>query len=354
MSDNKYKFGIVGAGMIAEFHARAIQSMKGVELVAVYARRHEQAQEFSERYGVHGYSDYRNFLKHQGLDVVTICSVSGVHLDHVSLAAKSGKHIICEKPIEVTTERIDQMMAVCEENRVSLAGIFPRRFNDSTHLFKKVILEGRLGKIVLADASIKWWRTQEYYESSAWRGTMKWDGGGALMNQGIHTIDLLLYLMGEVRSVCAYSGLLAHEGLEVEDIAVAILEFKNGAKGVIQGSTACYSKEGHPASVQICGDSGSVTMVDDKFSVWDFKDESISDKEVLLKYGLKGISGGAGAADPSAIDYLWHQRNFEDIVDALREGKKPLVDGAEARKSVALISAIYESANGRGKRIVLS
>ena len=221
-------------------------------------------------------------------------------------------------------------------------------------MFKKAILEGRLGKIVLADASIKWWRTQEYYESSAWRGTMKWDGGGALMNQGIHTIDLLLYLMGEVRIVCAYSGLLAHEGLEVEDIAVAILEFKNGAKGVIQGSTACYSKEGHPASVQICGDSGSVTMVDDKFSVWDFRDESISDKEVLLKYRLKGIAGGAGAADPLAIDYLWHQRNFEDIVNALREGKKPLVDGAEARKSVALIRAIYESANGRGKRIVLS
>ncbi len=173
------------------------------------------------------------------------------------------------------------------------------------------------------------------------------------MNQSIHTIDLLLHLMGPVRKVSAFAALRAHEKIEVEDVAVAILEFENGARGVIQGSTACYSKTGHPAQVQICGTDGSVFMVDDKFSTWDFREERPGDAEMLSRYGLAAQTRGAGAADPSAIDFSWHQRNFEEAVASLREGRDSIVGGAEGRKAVELIGAIYASAQNAGQPVEL-
>jgi predicted dehydrogenase len=353
MTDNKYKVGIIGAGVIADFHAQALQAMPNTELVAAYARNQGKADLFSEKYGCAAYSDLESFLQHEGMDVVTIGSVSGVHLDHVSLAAKARKHIICEKPLEVTPARVDQMIEICDEAGVMLSGIFPRRFNDSTHIFKEALDGGRLGKVVLCDTAIKWWRTQEYYDSGAWRGTWDLDGGGALMNQSIHTIDLMLYLMGDVKSVSASGGLEAHEGIEVEDVAVAMVEFQSGARGVIQASTACYSNTGLPASIHICGDQGSIMMVDDKFSIWDLKHTQAGDDEVLEKHGLESSQSGAGAADPKAIDFQWHQRNFENALDALDKNETPAVDGKEGRRAVELICAIYESIKNNGAKINL-
>ena len=353
MTEIKHRIGIIGAGVIADFHAQALQAMQGVELVAAFARNKDKADSFSQNYGCSGYSDLDEFLMHPGMDVVTIGSVSGVHLEHTSAAAKAGKHIICEKPLEVTTSRIDEMIKICEENSVMLSGIFPRRFNDSTHIFKQAIATGRLGKVVLCDTEIKWWRTQEYYDSGEWRGTWSLDGGGALMNQSIHTIDLMLYLMGDVKSVSASGGLEAHEAIEVEDVAVALVEFESGARGVIQASTACYSNNGLPASIHICGDKGSIMMVDDKFSIWDLKESEFGDDEILEKYGLESSKTGAGAADPKAIDFMWHQRNFENALNALGSNEKPEIDGKEGRRAVELICAIYESIKQDGKKITL-
>ena len=348
-----YKIGIIGAGVIADFHAQAIQSMEGAELVAAFARKEDKANAFSSKYGCQGYSDLDTFLAHPDMQVVTICSVSGAHLEHATAAANAGKHIICEKPHEVTTERIDQMIRVCEENNVSLSGVFPRRFNDSTNIFKQVIEQGRLGKIVLCDTAIKWWRSQEYYDSGAWRGTWDLDGGGALMNQSIHTIDLMLHLLGDVSSVSASGGLEAHKDIEVEDVVVAIVEFKSGARGVIQASTACFSNTGLPASIHICGDHGSIMMVDDKFSIWDLKNHQSDDDKILAEHGIYEDTSGAGAADPKAIDFLWHQRNFENALHALRKGEKPAVDGMEGRRAVELITAIYKSIQNDGSKISL-
>lgn len=353
MPEKIYKIGIIGAGVIADFHAQAIQAMDNAQLVGAYARRQQKADSFSLQYGCKGYSDLSDFLAHEDMDVVTIASVSGVHLEHVSAAAHAGKHIICEKPLEVTPERVDEMISVCEENQVTLSGIFPRRFNHSTHIFKEAIDTGRLGKVVLCDTAIKWWRTQEYYDSGAWRGTWDLDGGGALMNQSIHTVDLMLHLMGDVQSVCASGGLEAHEGIEVEDVAVAMVDFKSGARGVIQASTACFSNTGLPASIHICGDQGSIMMVDDKFSVWDLKFPSPEDQEIMREYGMGAAESGAGATDPKAIDFQWHQRNFENALYALRNGEKPSVDGHEGRRAVELICAIYESINKGGVKINL-
>ena len=337
--------------MIAEFHARAIEAMADAELVAVFGRRPEPANALASRFGCAAYSDFAAFLAHDGLDIVTICTPSGAHLEPVLAAAAAGKHILCEKPLEVTCDRIDQMIAACNTSGVMLAGIFPRRFNPATKLLRDAVTDGRFGKIASADASIKWWRSQDYYDSGAWRGTWALDGGGALMNQSIHTIDLLLHVMGEVSAVRALTRLVAHSGIEVEDTAVAMLEFANGALGTIQGSTACWSQRGHPAEVQICGSDGSAFLVDDRFSVWEFREPLAADADVLATYGLAADAAGAGAADPAAIDFRWHQANFEDAVSALREQRKPSIDGLEARRAVALIRAIYQSAARGGARV---
>ncbi len=350
MSSETYRFGIVGAGMIAEFHARAIAAMQGAELAAVYSRRPAVGQEFAARHDCAAYSDYAAFLAHDGLDVITICTPSGAHLEPAEQAAKAGKHVICEKPLEVTTARIDRMVAACNDADVMLAGIFPRRFNASTALLKSAVDDGRFGKIAMADAYVKWWRSQDYYDSGAWRGTWALDGGGALMNQSIHTVDLLLHVMGDVTSVRAETRLLAHSGIEVEDTAIAMLEFANGALGVIQGSTACWSREGHPAEVQITGSQGSVFMSDDKFRVWEFAQAKPEDDGIRQDFGLHGNAAGAGAADPSAIDFSWHQRNFEDAIQSLRDKRAPSIDGREGRRSVALINAIYRSAAAAGEK----
>jgi predicted dehydrogenase len=336
--------GIVGAGMISEFHAVALRAVTGAKLSAIYARDAAKGAEFAAKHGCAAYSDYEAFLAHPGLAAVSICTPSGAHLEPAMTAMAAGKHVICEKPLEVTPARVDAMIAAAAKNRVLLSGIFQRRFNPSTAVLKEALDAGRFGRIALAEASIKWWRTQEYYDSGKWRGTWALDGGGALMNQGIHTIDLLLHLMGPVKRLSASVGLIAHERIEVEDSAVAILEFASGAKGVVQATTACWSKKGHPAEIQIGGDAGSVIMTDDKFRHWEFRDETAADEGIRQRFGLNSTSAGVGAADPKAIDASWHARNLQDFCDAIRLGQPPFVDGHEGRRAVELIDAIYRSA----------
>ena len=348
-----YGFGIVGCGMVAGFHAKAIAAMKGGHLACVFSRNRKNADRIADAYGCTAYTDYQKFLSHSGLDIVTIATPSGAHLEPAQQAARAGKHVLCEKPLEVTLERIDKMIATCRQHKVMLAGIFQRRYFESVGIIKKAVDDGRLGRITLADAYIKWYRNQAYYDSGYWRGTWKLDGGGALMNQSIHTIDLLYYLAGAVDWVCAFADRAIHERIETEDNAVAILKFKNGAMGVIQGSTACYSPEGHPAEVHLCGSDGSIFLRDDRLAVWEFKKGRSNDKKIIQKYGVQARTGGAGAADPAAISFREHQRNFEDAVRALKQGTRPLVDGPEGRKSVEIILAIYRSALTGGKPVKL-
>lgn len=338
--------------MIANFHAQAIQAMEGGELHSIFGRRQDAVDEAVNTYGIKGYTDLDEFLADPELEIVTIATPSGAHLEPALAAAAAKKHVVCEKPLEVTPERIDQMIDACHENGVTLSGIFNRRFMPAIEAFKKAADEGRFDQLTMCDAYIKWYRDQAYYDSGAWRGTWALDGGGALMNQGIHTIDQLIYVAGDVVAVTATSACLIHENIEVEDTIVATLEFESGARGVLQASTACWSSTGHPAEVHVCGESGSVFLVDEAFRVWDFKEHSDVDDEVRANLMLDSEGKvGLGANDPSAINFTGHQRNFEDVVEAIREGRPPKVDGAEARRAVALISAIYESARNGGVRI---
>lgn len=346
------KFGIIGAGMIGRFHAKAIQEMQGGELHSVFDLRAEGAQKLADEFGVKAYSDIQEFLADPELEIVTIGTPSGAHLDPALAALNAGKHVICEKPLEVTPERIDLMIAAAETNGCTLAAVLNRRFHPAMEHFKDAAETGRFGKITSASCYVKWWRTQEYYDSGAWRGTWALDGGGALMNQSIHTIDALLHIAGPVKAVTARTGLIAHERIEVEDIAVALLEFESGAFGVVEGTTAAWSSTGHPAEVQVCGTQGSVFLSDESFKIWDFT-ETVPADAFVKENLMTGSDKGLGANDPSAINVTGHIRNFEEVVNSIHEGRVPVVNALEARKAVALICAIYESARQDGKRVTL-
>lgn len=347
------KFGIIGTGMIGKFHAKAIQDMNGGELHSVYSRRPEAAEEFASEYGAQPYSDLDSFLADPELEIVTVATASGAHLEVTAAALRAGKHAIVEKPLEVTVERIDQLIALSRESGKVLAAILNRRFHPGMDAFKKAVAQNRFGTLASASAYIKWYRDQDYYDSGAWRGTWELDGGGALMNQSIHTVDALLYLAGPVKSVTASVATLAHQRIEVEDHCIALLEFENGAQGVIEASTCCWSAEGHPARVQLSGTEGSVFLADESFETWDFREERPEDDQIRRTL-MKGQEAGLGANDPSAINTHQHQRNFEEVVQAIQEGREPATNGAEARKSVALIRAIYDSAAQGGQKILLT
>jgi predicted dehydrogenase len=345
------KAGIIGWGMIAAFHARAIQAMDEAVLSAVYCRDPKKAAAIEKEYHCRVFTDLEAFLD-SDLDMVTIATPSGAHLEPIIQAARKGKHIICEKPLEITPARIMEAERAASENAVTLGGIFNRRFNPAVEALKEAIEHQRFGTISLCEVQVKWFRDQAYYDSAAWRGTWELDGGGALMNQSIHTIDLLIYFMGMPKRLSASVGTLTHENIEVEDTAVAILEFESGAKGVIQASTSTWSTEGRPAEIQISGDAGAVILRDEYFQLWDFKEAMPMDRKVKEEM-MMGGKQALGANDPGHINYLGHQRNFENFVAALN-GKEALkVTSGEALQSVRLINAIYESAKANGKWIDL-
>lgn len=342
-------FGIVGLGLIAEFHAKAIQAMGSGELMACFSRSQEKADRFAERFGCSPYSSYSDFLSHPGLEIVTVCTPSGAHLEPALEAIHTSKHVIVEKPLEVTLPRCDAMIEAAEKAGVKLAGVFPSRFHEVSAAVKKAVEMKRFGRIALADAYVKWYRSQEYYDEGGWKGSWRYDGGGALMNQSIHAIDLLQWFMGPVLSVQAFTALRGHEGIEVEDTAAAALRFEGGALGIIEGTTAAFP--GFLKKIEISGDKGSVIMEEESLKVWQFDEDLQEDDGVRDRY-FKGTESGGGAADPGSINFQGHQKQFEDFCRVIDTGGQPLVDGLEARKAVEIILAIYKSAQ-TGRRVDL-
>jgi len=335
------KFGIVGCGMIANFHAKAIQAAGGT-LVACFDVVPAAADKVAATYpGCKAYYTLEELVADKAIDIVTIGTPSGAHLEPAIAAAEAGKHIIVDKPLEVTLEKCNQIIAACKKNNVLVATIFQSRFHDSALTLKAAVDAGRFGRLTLGDAIVKWYRKQAYYDSAEWRGTWKLDGGGALMNQGIHSIDLLTWLMGPVAEVTAHTALLAHERIEVEDTAVATLKFVNGALGTVVGTTASYP--GSLKRVEISGDKGSAILEEEDIIAWNFEEELPSD--VAIKEAMANKkSGGGGAADPAAINYSGQTKLFANMMAAIDGKEKIVVDGPEACRSVEIILAIYESA----------
>ncbi|MCC9607818.1 Gfo/Idh/MocA family oxidoreductase [Blastopirellula sp. JC732] len=342
-------FAIVGCGMIADFHARAIADLRGAKLVACYSRNGERAAEFASKHGCAAYSDLDQMLADPAVDIVSICTPSGAHMEPGVAAARAGKHVIIEKPLEITLKRCDKLISECEKAGVKLSTIFPSRFHGPSVELKKAIEAGRFGTLTMGDAYVKWFRTQAYYDSGAWRGTWALDGGGALMNQAIHSVDLLCWLMGDVEEISAYTSLLAHERIEVEDVAVASLKFKSGALGVIQASTASYP--GFLKRIEISGSQGSAIMEEEDLKKWEFAKMTKKDQAIQERLAGKTHTGG-GAADPKAIGHHGHTAQFKDFVDAIKKDREPLINGPEGRRAVEVILAIYKAAE-TGKSVQL-
>lgn len=342
---------IVGCGMIARFHALAIGDVPGAEVKALVSRNPENARKVNEAAKIQAdvYSDLAEVLKRDDIHIVIITTPSGAHLEPAVAAAQAGKHVVVEKPLEITLERCDATIKACQDNNVQLCTIFPSRFHDANMALKKAVDAGRFGKLTLGETTCKWWRSQEYYDEGGWKGTMALDGGGALMNQAIHNVDLLIYMMGEPVEICGFTATLAHERIEVEDTAVACLRFANNALGVIQATTSVYP--GLPKTIGIHGNKGTVVIEQEDILKWDLSPEVPEDATIRDQFAKK-VGASGGASDPSAISYQGHARQLADFVAAINEKRPPLVDGKEGRKAVEVILAIYESAR-TGRKVSL-
>lgn len=346
----RHGIGIIGCGMIAEYHVKAINEIAGAGVPAAWSRSRDKGEKIARLAGgdCKIYADLDGFLKHPGMDVVCVCTPSGAHRDPSVAAARAGKHVIVEKPLEINLARCDDIIRACDEAGTRLGAIFPSRFSRANILLKQAIDAGRFGRLSIGDAHVKWWRTQEYYDSGGWRGTWALDGGGALMNQAIHNVDLLQWLMGDVASIAAHVAVLAHERIEVEDTAVAALRFKNGALGVIEAATSAYP--GLSKRIEIHGDRGSARVEQDDLTLWTFRDETPEDDEIRASFSKEGRA--SGAADPRGIDHAGHREQIADFLKALDENRPPRVDGREGRKSVEIVRAIYRSARS-GQTVAL-
>ena len=337
----EYGFGIIGCGMIAEFHAAAIRNIAEAKLVAMADVVGPSAKRAGERHRVDWYTDHNELLKRDDVDIVCICTPSGLHRVAAVDCANAGKHVVVEKPLETTLAKCDAIIEAADKAGVKLCGIFPSRFHQCNQLLKRAIDAGRFGRLTLGDVYSKWWRSQAYYDSGGWRGTWRLDGGGALMNQGIHAVDLLLSMMGPVKSVQAFTDTLCHERIEVEDTAVACLRFENGALGVVEGTTSVYP--GMLKRMEIHGDKGTVVTTEENILTWEFAEEVPDDEWIRSDFATRGRTGG-GASDPKAISHEGHLHQLKDMIQAIEQDRPPLVDGPEARKAVELILAIYQSA----------
>lgn len=338
------RFGIIGCGVIGRAHAEALASLPEATLVAVTDVDRERADALAQQYGARPYTDLDDMLDVEDLDVVNVCTASGMHGEHACAVMRSGRHVIVEKPMEIRSEAIDEMLRVQEEAGVKLAVIFQHRFDPAARDLHQLIEGNALGRLVAGNAHVLWWRSQEYYDSGAWRGTWALDGGGVLMNQGIHSIDLLQWFMGPVRAVCAYTDTLTHR-VETEDVAVAVLRFHSGALGTIVGTTSAYP--GVTTRVEVFGDAGSAIVERDRLHYLRLLGDG---QEPAGAYGLEmreppplpapAPQGGA------------HADQIADMIRAIGEGDTPLVDGHAGRHAVEIILAVYESAR-TGKEVLL-
>lgn len=335
-----FGFGVVGLGSIAKAHLDAIDKLPNARLVGVTSHSPGKAEVAARQHQVKAYPDVASMLLDPEVEVVCVTTPSGTHLEPALAAARAGRHVIVEKPLEVTVERARAIVRAADAAGVKLATIFMSRFSDAHQHLKRSVEEGKLGRMLQGDAYVKWYRSQAYYDSAAWRGTWALDGGGALMNQAIHQLDLLLWLMGPVAEVFAYTATLNHERLEVEDTLVAVLRFESGALGSISAATSLYP--GQPKVLELHGTAGTVRMKDDGVDLWQLADLTDGEQaEVLRRYS--GQASGT-FADPMAMSFDNHRRQIHDFLQAIGTDAAPLVDGREGLRLVTLVEAIYRAA----------
>jgi UDP-N-acetyl-2-amino-2-deoxyglucuronate dehydrogenase len=333
-------FAIVGTGMIAGYHARAIRATPGARLVGVVSRSPDKGRRFAEEHAIPIVaSSVDELASRTEIDVVNVTTPSGAHQEPALAAIGAGKHVIVEKPLETTPERADRIIEFAEARGVELATIFQGRFGAGAERVKAALEAGRCGRLALASVYVKWHRTADYYQTP-WKGTWQLDGGGALMNQAIHGVDLLQWFAGLPSEVTGWISRRVHTGIQADDTTVASLRFPCGALGSIEATTAAWP--GWSRRIELCGEHGSICLEDDHISRWEFAIAEPGDDAVRAAPRDGALGSGAGAA--GGISIAGHLRQIGDFVEAVRKGRRPLIDGHEGRKAVALVHAIYASA----------
>lgn len=325
-------YAIVGSGAIAPIHAEVISTTRGAKLAGIYSRSSARGQDFAATFNCISYETYDALLADNEVDVVVICTPSGAHASFAISAAAAGKHVIVEKPLEISLEQADEMIEACRKYGVQLGCVFQRRYSPGVVKLKQLISEGRLGKVQFAGCYIKLYRSQEYYDSGAWRGTWELDGGGVLMNQGIHYVDLLQYLAGPVSQVSAQCATLGHKRIEVEDTAAAVLAFSQGAVGVLEATTNAWP--GLMSRIDIYGSEGTAVIENEELIY--FKLRSGEEFCALPSSGKIG--------DSPAVSHYCHGELYRQFTDALCGGNLIPIDGYESRKALEIILAVYKSA----------
>lgn len=334
--------------MIADFHAQAIAASQGGRLVAIASRSADKGRAFAQQHGVPLVTaSVEELVARPEVDIVCITTPSGAHLEPALAAIRAGKHLVIEKALEVTTERIDEILRAAEAASVKIAPIFQARFGDGARTLKAAIDAGRFGRLVLASAYVKWHRSPQYYTGS-YRGNWQLDGGGALMCQAIHGVDLLQWFAGMPTEIYGRTTRRVYAHIEGEDTACAVLKFSDGALGTIEASTALWP--GWQRQIEICGERGSAILQDDHLAKWEFRDAQPGDDAIRAAKVDAAMRSGAGA--PNAMTHHGHLRQIQDLIDALRDRRPVAIDGHEARKAVALIRALYASAE-RGAPVTL-
>ncbi|HOB91519.1 MAG: Gfo/Idh/MocA family oxidoreductase [Bacillota bacterium] len=335
----KYRFGIIGCGVIYQVHARAINALEDAELVAIADVVEEKARDaaLNRSYGANPdiYTDYRKMLERDDIDIVSICTPSGMHADMACDCMEAGKHVIVEKPMDVTLKACDKFIETWKRTGKYATVISQHRFSEDVQRLKKAIDEGWFGKIALIDSYTKWYRSHEYYKSGDWRATWELDGGGALMNQSVHYVDLMQWMVGDVESLYGNCANVWHD-IVVEDTAVATIRFKDGTIGSLEGTTA--ANPGLKQELHVMGEFGTVSIVESRIKVWKFVN-----RDTEIEQAVSTQDGSGGSSDPASINRDLHTRQYRDFLDAINAGTSPLITPVEARKPVEIILAVYES-----------
>src|SRR5882762_524767 len=333
------RLGLIGGGNISETHARAAMTVPGVEVSAIYGSNSTKVERLCGECGATPYSDFERFLGHKPMEFVAIGSPSGLHAEQGIAAARRGLHVLTEKPLEISTQKGRELIAAANEARVKLGVFFQDRFKPDIIQVKKWMDAEILGKPILADARVKWFRPTSYYADSRWRGSLALDGGGALINQAIHTVDLLLWLFGDVVSVQAQKKTTMHK-IEAEDTLVALMEFANGAVGVLQATTSAYP--GYPRRVELTGTEGTIILEHDRLLAADLRNPPSEGQSL-------GDDQNPSSNSATVSDVRGHRAVFEDFIQAIQTDGDPRCSGQEGIRSLGLVEAMYEACRS-GKR----
>jgi predicted dehydrogenase len=332
--------GFVGCGNITDTHVRAAREA-GLGIAAFHGRDPAKAAALAGRYGGRAYERYEDFLRHRPLDLVVIGTPSALHAEQGIAAAERGLHVLVEKPIDVTVASGEALVAAAERAGVRLAVLFQDRLKPDLVRLKRFVDDGGLGRPLLASARVKWHRPPEYYSGSSWRGRRALDGGAALINQGVHTVDLLLWLLGDVARVKGLAATTLH-AIESEDVALSLLEFASGAVATLEATTAAWP--GYPRRVELTGTEGTVVVEGDLVVGADLRRPAPG----LVS---SGSEGAASASSATVADAAPHRRMVEDFVRAIETGTAPVCDGREGLRSVAVVEAVYEDAAAKGRGV---